>query len=140
MRACNNVLRWPLLDMQCANLQMHATVRLQLAVPAHHTWCCVQVPHASRGELLGFFWTSSLHAQFVLVTSDGLQCYELADDGLVATKASKELQGVANADKAEILWYKYQHHSRILLLGTPFDLVVLQITNQVGMLFYRGTS
>jgi hypothetical protein len=29
-----------------------------------------------------------------------------------------------------VLWHKYQHHSRILLLGTALDLAVMQITGQ----------
>lgn len=86
----------------------------------------------TRGDdLLGFIWTACPSAQFITISTGGLRCYELTEGGTAFTKASKELQGVANADKARLLWYKYQHDSRILLLGTQFDLLALQITAQV---------
>jgi hypothetical protein len=85
----------------------------------------------ASGQLLGFFWTSSKHAQFVMVSCMGLQCFELCPSGLVSAPASKDIQAEANLDLSKVLWYKYQYHSRLLLIGTQFELMVLQITGQV---------
>jgi hypothetical protein len=111
---------------------MHALPAAQrgAALPPLTIALVLQVPKLASGELHGFFWTSCRGAQFIVVGSEGLQCYDLTAAGAVSTKASKEMQGAANADKGDILWYRYQHHSRILLLGTQFDLIVLQITSQ----------
>lgn len=65
------------------------------------------------------------------VTSLGLQCYTLRKQALHSSKQSKALQEAANANLTGILWAKYQHHSRLLVLATEFDLVVMQITGQV---------
>jgi hypothetical protein len=91
----------------------------------------MQGPELSHGKLLGFFWTSSRSARFVLVMSSGLHLFEFARLKLESTKSSKQMQMVANDGVSEILWYKYEHHCRLLLLGGQFDLLVLQITAQV---------
>lgn len=83
------------------------------------------------GRLRCFMWTSCPASQFVIVTSLGLQCYSLRKQALHSGKRSKALQEAANANLSGILWAKYQHHSRLLILATEFDLVVMQITGQV---------
>lgn len=67
----------------------------------------------------------------MVVTSGGLQLLELGPQGLKSTKASKEMQAAANEGLSNVLWCKYQHHCRLLLLGTQFELIALQITAQV---------
>jgi hypothetical protein len=91
----------------------------------------MQAPELSHGNLLGFLWTACQQARFVVVMSAGLHLFELVPQGLKSTKASKQLQTVANEGGSEILWYKYEHHCRLLLLGGQFELGVLQITAQV---------
>ena len=98
---------------------------------AQHQAAALQAPEVPQDKLLAFFWTASEHAQFVLVTSGGLQLLELGAQGLKSTKASREMQATANEGLADILWCKYQHHCRLLLLGTQFELFALQITAQV---------
>lgn len=83
------------------------------------------------GRIRCFMWTSCPAAQFVIVTSLGLQCFTLRKQALHCSKQSKALQEAANANLPGILWAKYQHHSRLLVVATDFDLVVMQITGQV---------
>jgi hypothetical protein len=93
--------------------------------------CSVQAVPPTSGRLLGFMWTSCANAQFIIVTSSGLKCFTLGRQALHTNKSSSALEDVANAELGEILWHKYQHHSRILLMATQYDLNVQQITGQV---------
>ena len=90
----------------------------------------------SISSLLGFFWTSCKQAQFVVVSTHALHMFELTPSGVISTKASKERQVEANTDltSTEILWYQYSFHCRLLLVGTQFELVVMQVTGQVRLL------
>lgn len=84
----------------------------------------------TSGRLLGFMWTSCVNSQFVIVTTLGLKCFTLGKQALHSSKACKALEDYANSDLGDVVWYKYQHHSRILIMATQFDLAVLQITGQ----------
>ena len=75
-------------------------------------------------------WTSCASSQFVIVTTLGLKCFTLGKQALHSSKACKALEEYANTDLGDVVWYKYQHHSRILIMATRFDLAVLQITGQ----------
>jgi hypothetical protein len=96
--------------------------------------CEVQALPPTSGRLLGFMWTSCANSQFVIVTTLGLKCFMLGKQALHSSKACKALEDYANTDLGDVVWYKYQHYSRILIMATQFDLAVLQITGQVRML------
>jgi hypothetical protein len=68
------------------------------------------------------------------VTTLGIKCFTLGRQALHSSKASKALEDYANTDLGTVVWYKYQYHSRILIMATQFDLAVLQITGQVRCL------
>jgi hypothetical protein len=94
----------------------------------------VQALPPTSGRLLGFMWTSCASAQFVIVTNLGLKCFTLGKQALHSGKTCKAMEEYANADLADVLWHKYQHHSRILIMATQYDLATLQITGQVLLL------
>lgn len=98
------------------------------------THCNVQALPPTSGRLLGFMWTSCANAQFVIVTTLGLKCFTLGRQALHSGKSCKALEEYANADLGDVVWYKYQHHTRILIMATQYDLSVLQITGQVPYL------
>eukprot|EP00892_Ulva_mutabilis_P004727 jgi/Ulvmu1/2626/UM014_0078.1 len=100
----------------------------------------IQTVPPPTGRLRCFMWTSCPAAQFVIVTSLGLQCYSLRKQALYSSKQSKALQEAANANLSGIMWAKYQHHSRLLVQATEFDLVVMQITGQRGITRLRHFS
>lgn len=84
-----------------------------------------------KETLLGFFWTACKAAQLVLVTTEGLQLYELHPTGPAVTKASKDLEARANSGLGDIVWHKWDFHCRLLLLRTEYELHCMQITAQV---------
>lgn len=72
---------------------------------------------------------------FVLVTAAGLQTFRLARQGLAAAPvASASVPGT-------VAWYRYQHDSRLLLLGSADQrdkLHIFQLTQSVR--FWQGSG
>jgi hypothetical protein len=81
-----------------------------------------QLHHVS---VLGFFWTVAPGISFVLVTTAGMQPFKLAAQGL------EPLSKWDMHPSQRVTWYKYQHDTRLALLGNNQELLVFQLTSVV---------
>jgi len=72
----------------------------------------VQGAHKGRSEVMGFFWASTKACSFVIVTSQGMETYNL--------QSNKQGLEFKQQYAHSVAWWKYSHSARVLLLGT-FD-------------------